>query len=186
MTDMAGALADNSNLTPFEGEPTLSVGIEIPGLSGGLRDSMRIDPVEHRAGDRLYVLVEVDVDKFHYDPVRSGGRDGERVGWRRVEILSANTAMFVDPDSVKSMIDEHKRRIQRAKDEASGQGRLGTDDELHADHADGRHADGYAEGCVDCAEEVRATGAEQLADVAPIKSGRARKTAAKKTGPVVE
>lgn len=43
-TTAAGALADTSKLTDFEGLSVRQVGIEIPGAAGGLRDPLRIDP----------------------------------------------------------------------------------------------------------------------------------------------
>lgn len=152
MTDLATALADVSALTPFEGEPTLQAGIEIPGAAGGLREAMKIEPQEFHPDETLYVVLECQVEKVRHEPIKS---DEVRLGWRRVHILKAERATFVDADVVEQHLADAADRIQRAKDAASGQGRL--DDELleaemRALHAEGQHDAQPDARCPTCAE----------------------------------
>lgn len=165
--DLAGALADKSHLEPFEGEDVLAAGIEIPGAAGGLRDAMKIEPRQFHAGDRIYVVLECDVAKIRFEPILSGD---DRVGWRRVHILSADSATFMDGAAVgaaKEAIDAQKRKIEMASEAANGIGRIPYDDELLQAHHDGLHASGLVPGCVECEKEKDATETEAAEDAQP-------------------
>jgi hypothetical protein len=162
--NLAAALADTSKLEPFEGVDVLGAGIEIPGAAGGLRDAMKIEPRQFHGGDRLYVVLECDVSKVRFDPIAS---DGEMLGWRRVHVLAAQAATFVDGDLVKEAIDSQKRKIQLAAESAAGIGRLtyGDDDvaETVTAHDEGLHAAGLVPGCPKCDAET----VEELAETEP-------------------
>lgn len=154
-TNLAGAPADTSKLEPFEGVDVLAAGIEIPGAAGGLRDAMKIEPQQFHAGDRLYVVLECDVAKIRFDPIQS---DGELLAWRRVHVLAAQAATFVDGAMVKEAIESQKRKIQLAAEAAAGIGRLefdGAEEAIQA-HTDGLHSAGLVPGCPRCDEEAAA------------------------------
>lgn len=162
MTDLAAALADNSKLGEFEGEKVLSAGIELPDAAGGLREALAIEPQAfHDDGSKRFVVLEVGLEKIRFDPIRDG-KEGAKLGWRRVHVFKTSGATFVDADLVKSHIDQQRERIQRAKDQATGQGSLSTE-LLESQHADGRHADGLVEGCPRCEEEQALEEEEQSA-----------------------
>lgn len=147
-------------LDPFEGQPVLSVGMEIPGAAGGLRESMKLDPVQLHKGQRVYVVLETTVDKIRFDPVKDSD------GWKRVHVLNAEQGMIVDADLVQAHLDEQKARIQAARDaEAEAKRREGgefTLDEsaLEEEHQQGKHADGLVKGCPPCDAEAAAAADE--------------------------
>lgn len=164
-TNLAAAMADTSKLDPFEGIDVLAAGIEIPGAAGGLRDAMRIEPQQFHAAEKLYVVLECDVAKIRFDPIQS---DGETLGWRRVHVLAAQAATFVDGDLVKEAIESQKRKITLAAEAAAGIGRLAfaDDDEAIKAHADGLHSAGLVPGCPTCDEEADAATVEEAGEAA--------------------
>lgn len=178
-TTAAGALADTSKLSDFEGRAVRQVGIEIPSAAGGLRDSLRIDPQEFHQGDTVYLVLECPVVKVRFDPIDKDEPAGDQ---RRVHIFGTAGAAIVDRELVAEALAEQKRRVEAAQEAAAGIGRIPFDDEAEKAHADGLHASGLVPGCPTCDAEVQAAAAE--ADEAapdaptPISAGR-KKTAAK-------
>lgn len=190
-TTAAGALADTSKLSDFEGLSVRQVGIEIPGAAGGLRDPLRIDPQEWHKGDRLYVVMELQVSKVRFDSIDKDDPAGDQ---RRVHITEVLGTAIVDRELVGEALAEQKRRVELAKEAAAGVGRLPVDDEAEKAHDDGLHAAGLVPGCAKCEAEVAAM-EQEAADAAaapadepdppaptPI-AGRARKAAAKRGRP---
>ena len=189
-TDAAGALADTSKLSDFEGHSVRQVGIEIPSAGGGLRDALRIDPQEFRQGTTEYVVLECPVVKVRYEPIDPNEPGGDQ---RRVHVFGVAGAAIVDRELVAEALAEQKRRIELAKEAAAGIGRLPVDDEAAKAHEDGLHASGLVPGCPLCDAEVQAQADEAAADgggdppeppppaPTPI-AGRAAKAAAKRGG----
>lgn len=166
MTDLAGALADTSGLTPFEGLAVRQVGIEIPGAAGGLRDAMKIEPAEFHKGETVYVVLQCVVGRVRFDPIDKDDPAGDQ---RRVHIFDVEGATMVDGDLVREHLDAQADRIARAKDRAAGVSRLPTPDEverLQVEHEAGVHRDLVA-GCPDCDTEAKAA-ADEAGDPAPI------------------
>lgn len=150
MTTLEAALADRTNLTPFEDSEVLAVGIEVRNAAGGLNEAMSIDPVELHKGDEITVVLRCVVDKIRFDGIKDTN------GLRRVHILHANDAAIVDDDVVSEALDRQSDRIRKAKEEASGMIRLPYAEDLQEAHAAGDHAGGLVEGCPDCDAEVAA------------------------------
>lgn len=168
MTAMTDQTPAAPALSDFEGERVLGAGIEIPSAAGGLREAMKIEPQEFHGGQRLYVVLECVVDKLRHDPVVA---DGERVGWRRIHIMAAENATFVDGDLVRTHLEDQAKRLADAREAAKrdqekdqGVARLPTDEELYAAHKAGEHADGLVPGCVECDGEAAAGASEARAD----------------------
>ena len=116
-TDMATALAARQ-LTPFEGRDVVGARVEIPGAAGGLREAMKVQPVEFRQGRKVYVLIECTVGPVKFDPVMVKGEDmGQDL---RVHVLRAGTAAFVDEDFAREHIDGMNEKIRLANEEAAG------------------------------------------------------------------
>jgi hypothetical protein len=155
MTDLAAALA-NTDLGEHEGDKVLSVGIEIPGAAGGLREALKIDPVVKHRGDEVLVLIRAKVGKLRYDPVKDTN------GVRRVHVLDVDSAALVEGEVFEHALDEMAERIKLAVEAAQGIKRLdfGGDEEKAAkaaEHEDGQHASGLVAGCPLCDEEQDAT-----------------------------
>lgn len=183
-TTVAGALADTSKLSDFEGHSVRQVGVEIPGAAGGLRDAMRVDPQQFSQGTTVYVVLECPVQKVRYEPIDKDEPGGDQ---RRVHILGTTGAAIVDRELVEGALAEQKRRIESAKEAAAGIGHLPYDDEAEKAHDQGLHAAGLVPGCPKCDEEAQAAAAEakdvpgvddEEAPPAPTPiAGRAKRTA---------
>lgn len=152
--------SDQTILDPFEGQPVLSVGMEIPGAAGGLRESMKLDPVQLHKGQRVYVVMETTVDKIRFDPVKDSD------GWKRVHVLAAEQGMIVDESLVREHLDGLKARVaqrEAAEDEAKRResGEFTLDEAaLDAEHEQGQHAAELRDGCPQCDAEKAAAAAE--------------------------
>lgn len=160
MTDLAHALADTSQLTPFDGHDVIRTTVAVTNAGDGLSEAMKIDPTELHHGDRVYLVLECEVAKVRFDPV------GDTDALSRVHILRAGTAAMVDKELVESVLAEQRIKIDRARDAAKGQSRLPTDEELLEAHTNGEHADGLVPGCVECDREQQAVEEEAAADLA--------------------
>lgn len=169
----------STSLDPFEGQPVLSVGIEIPGAAGGLRESLKIDPVQLHHGEKVYVLLETTTDKIRFDPEK------DEEGWKRVHVLAVEQGMLVDADLVAEHMAQQKARIAEAhaaaaleKRRAAGEFTL-EEAALDEAHEKGEHASGLVAGCPDCDMEAAAEAAENAAEApaAPTSIADRRKAA---------
>lgn len=153
MTDLAAALA-NVDLGEFEGAKILSVGVEIPGAAGGLRDAVKIDPAVFHKDQRVLVLLDTTVGKVRFDPVK------DTSGVQRVHVLIPTGATIVDGDVFDKALADQREAIEKAKRAADGTANMDDALALQAEHDDGQHADGLREGCPSCEEEKAAIEAE--------------------------
>lgn len=129
MTDTAPAI-DPTILDDFEGASVISSGVEIPNAAGGLRDAMKIEPRQFHHGEKVYLVLECDVAKVRFDPIKDSS------DLARVHVFTAQHAVIVDADLVRAQLEEQKSRILKAKEEAAGIQRLDfekTDEELLAE-----------------------------------------------------
>jgi hypothetical protein len=104
-------------LKAFEGLPVTSAGVEIPSAGGGLRDALRVDPVELHKGETVFVVLQCEVGKVRFDPV---DRDEPAGPQRRVHVLGTTAATIVDRELVASALDAQAERIAKAS-EVDGQ-----------------------------------------------------------------
>lgn len=102
-----------SKLSPFEGLPVTESGIEIPGAAGGLRDALKVDPIEARKGERIHVVLACDVAKIRHDPLDTEELDGPQ---QRVHICKVVNAAIVDGALVDGALQAQAARIARAKE----------------------------------------------------------------------
>lgn len=116
--EKAAAMAGTSTLGDFEGDDVLQSGIEIPGAAGGLRDAMAVDPVRLSKDDEVFIVLRCTVAKVRFEPIK------DTDALRRVHILAADEATFVDGDLVREHLAAQSDRIQRAKEAAAGVSRL--------------------------------------------------------------
>lgn len=155
MTDLATALAaDPNGLGDFEGRTILSTTIQITNAGDGLSQAMKVDPIILHHGEKRFVVLEVDVDKIRFDPIK------DTQGVARVHVLKASTATFIDGAAVEEALDAQREKIDRARERAEGIARLPLPDELEIQHREGAHAAGLVEGCADCDAERDAEDAE--------------------------
>lgn len=129
-------------LSPFEGKPVLSVGLEIRNAAGGLNEALQIDPAEWHHGERVTVVLDCDVSKLRFDPVK------DTDGLRRVHVLTADEATVVDRAVVADALEEQQKRIE----EAQGIRRLELQNEIVQAHDRGEHKR-LRDDCPRCEEE---------------------------------
>lgn len=165
------------SLTKFKGREVSRAAVEIPGAAGGLRDAMRIDPQEFEQGERVFIVLEAICQKVRYEPIDGEHPEGTQ---QLVHILKATNATFVDEDLVREQLDRQKARVALAKDEASGQQRLGSDAELDLQHFAGKHAKRRKAGCPSCELEKTLEAEEKLAARAEKANASAQKKAQNK------
>lgn len=149
MSEMAAAMADKRELGEYRGRDIIRTSIIIRNTGDGLSESMAIAPTVLEEGDEVYVLMKCEVIDHHHPLIK--GTDCIELK----QVLKAGTATIVDADYAEEKIAAQEARIQRAKDEAKGQGSLDTG-LLEKKHDDGDHADGLVEGCPKCDAEREA------------------------------
>lgn len=160
MTDLAGALADTSGLTEFEGTDVIAAGIEISNSAGGLNDAMKVAPVEYHKGQKLRVLLDVEVTKIRFESIK----DSDCL--RRVHVASATAAMVVADDFGQKEMAANADRIQKMKEDAAGIVRLPMGEAMEEAHDAGDHAEERADGCPRCQDEIDAEEREAAEDAA--------------------
>lgn len=115
-----------NSLTPFEGQDVVSVSLILTKLGDGLSDAVAIDASEYHHGDRIKVLVDAEVSKVRFDPIK----DTDVLS--RVHIAAADTAVIVDPAAVEAILEKHRAAL----DELRGQPQIdfdGVPDEADGD-----------------------------------------------------
>ena len=153
-------LAKIEALSPFEGTPVIATSIEVPGLSGGLNDALRVDPVEMHMEDEGVLIIKGAVKKIRFDPVK----DSECV--ERVHIWRVVEATVVDESVVADILEAQRQRIQAAVIEAEKRegihrlplAEVGDEDDpeqvMTLQHNAGAHQDGLRRDCALCALEA--------------------------------
>jgi len=101
----------------FEGKDIRRTSVEIPGVAGGLRKAMKIDPRVMKQGETGYIAIEFEVDKVRHDPLDKDSPAGDQ---ERVHILKAIGATFIDGASVKKAVDDMKDKVRKLDDEKKG------------------------------------------------------------------
>jgi len=145
-----------AKLGKFENREVMASTIAVTNAGDGLSESMKTEPQLLHHGDVVYVVLECEVTKVTFEPVK--GAD-DRV--ERKHTLRAGTATIVDSGLVDAQLEEQRERNRRRADEEKGQGRLPSDQELAADHRLGGHAGGIVEDCPECLAEADAAEQEK-------------------------
>lgn len=154
-------------LTPFEGRPVISVGLESPGAAGGLRDALTVDPVEFSHDQLVAVILIGPVAKIRFEEVK------DTDGLRRVHVMQVDEAAIIDPAAVEGLLADQREKVQAAIIEAERQQgihRLPTGDgdgdeddpEVVAGriHNSGGHTDGLRDDCPLCRLEAEVAAEE--------------------------
>lgn len=117
-------MSDETELTAFENKTVIRTAIEIPSAAGGLRDALRVAPIEIEHGQRTCVVLDGPVVKVRYDeaPAKEVEDRGLPTGdgqiyLVRVHVLGTDGAAIIDRDLVAPVLDETKRRVAERKAE---------------------------------------------------------------------
>lgn len=105
---------EDIDLGNFEGKTVLATSVAVTNAGDGLSEALAVDPQILHQGDRGAILLEYEVAKVRFDPVK------DTSGLTRVHILKAKTGTLLDLEEASERLDEQRRRIA----EASGQEEL--------------------------------------------------------------
>lgn len=108
-----------ATLSPFDGRTVLNTTVAVRNAGDGLSAAMQVAPVELHHGERCWIVLECEVDKVRFDPIK----DTDCL--QRVHMLKAGTAVMVDESLVREHLDEMERKIE----EGAGIHKLPFDDD---------------------------------------------------------
>lgn len=111
------------SLQAFEGRDVINASIRITRAGDGLSTALGIAPTEYHPGDKLYVLLECEVGRVSYDPIK----DTDCL--QRVHTLVAGVGTIVDGEWAGTAIAEQRKRNL----EAAGVNELPLDDDEDGD-----------------------------------------------------
>lgn len=138
------------NVGTFEGRPVNSVEIIIRGTGDGLSDAMKVEAKILKVGESGYIVLEFDTIDIHHPA--EDRTDPAAGGVRRVQVLKAGTATFIDDEVVERAIEAQRVKNERWAEEQQGVARLdGTDH--YGDHLLGEHKE-RVPGCPECDREA--------------------------------
>lgn len=95
-------------LTEFDGRDVLQATLTITKTGDGLSKTMAIDPAEFHIGEKLYVVMEVEVAKIRFDLIP------DTEAFRRVHITEAGTVAIVDGGVVADVLAQQQKKIEEA------------------------------------------------------------------------
>lgn len=98
-----------ADLTPYEDRDVTSSSIRLTNAGDGLSQGMSIAPAEYHVGDIVHVVIEAQVTRVAYEPVR----DTDVL--RRVHTLRAGVGTIVTEQAVSAIIAKAKRDLERAR-----------------------------------------------------------------------
>lgn len=96
------------DLGMFDGKPVLGTSVAITNAGDGLSKAMTIEPEELHHGERLTVVIECEVTKIGFVPIK------DSPGLMRVHTLSAGLATVIDHALVKELLDKQRQRLEEA------------------------------------------------------------------------
>lgn len=129
-----------TKLTKMDGKDVRSASIAITNAGDGLSDALAVDPQEFHHGEKVYVVLECEVAKVRFDPIK------DTQDLRRIHFFRAGNATIVDESIVAEQLEEQARKIE----EAAGIRRLELGNELERQHKAGEHDAGLVDGCPMC------------------------------------
>lgn len=139
------------NLGKFEGRTIEAVEVILRKTGDGLSTPMKADPKLLSIGDEGYIVYKYRMVDVHHPAVNRAQPD--QGGLKRIQVLDATAATFIDDDMVEQAIADQEIRNERWLEEQAGVSRL-PDTDLDGDHLAGKHDDDPHPDCSRC-EEAR-------------------------------
>ena len=97
------------DLGHFEGKEVLATSVAVTNAGDGLSEALAVDPQILHQGDRGAILLEYEVAKVRFDPVK------DTAGLTRVHILKASTGTLMDLEEARDRLDAQRARIAEAE-----------------------------------------------------------------------
>lgn len=104
-------MGTHPNLSEYRGHDVIGATVSIRNTGDGLSKAMDVDPVELELGNIVHIVLECEVEKHRYEPIKDVDE-----ALKLVNMLKAGRATIVDGDIVAKYLDDQQKRI----DEASG------------------------------------------------------------------
>lgn len=95
-------------LQQFEDHQVFASGIEMPGAGGGLNAALRVDEMELHHGDTVTIVIEAQVVKVRFDPIKDVD------GLQRVHVLRVENAAQIDSTLVDEVLEKQRIRVEEA------------------------------------------------------------------------
>lgn len=102
-------MTTTNKLHPFEGRDVVQATIKVTRAGDGLSEALSIEPVEMRQGETVYLVIETEVDRVTFEPIK------DTDVMRRVHTLRAGTATIVDAGFAGDVIEKQRKAIMSAK-----------------------------------------------------------------------
>lgn len=102
-------MTTTNKLHPFEGRDVVQATIKVTRAGDGLSEALSIEPVEMRQGETVYLVIETEVDRVTFEPIK------DTDVMRRVHTLRAGTATIVDAGFAGDVIEQQRKAIMSAK-----------------------------------------------------------------------
>ncbi len=99
-----------ADLGSYKGRDVITATVSIRNTGHGLEEAMAVSPVELALGSIVHVVLECEVEKHRYDPVK----DMPDV-LQLVNMLKAGRATLVDRELVEKHLDEMQRLIEETE-----------------------------------------------------------------------
>lgn len=96
------------DLGQFDGRDVLTTSVKVTKAGDGLSEALGVDPQLLHHGDRGAIVIEYEVDKITFDPIK------DTQGLNRVHTLKAMRGTLIDLEDVQDKLDEQTRRIEEA------------------------------------------------------------------------
>lgn len=96
-------------LGDYEGHDVVTATVSIRNTGHGLEEAMQVDPVKLPLGTTHYIVLECEVEKHRFDPVK------DTDDLTLVNMLKAGRATIVDYDLVRDALNAQTERIEDAK-----------------------------------------------------------------------
>lgn len=96
-------------LGQFEGKEVLATSVAVTNAGDGLSQALAVDPQILHQGDRGAILLEYEVAKVRFDPVKDTN------GLTRIHILKAKTGTLLDLEEAREKLDAQRARIEEAE-----------------------------------------------------------------------
>lgn len=97
-------------LQPFEGREVIGTSVAVRNAGDGLSKALAVDPEELHLGETVFLVLECEVTKVQFDPVKDS--DDLLV---RVHVLKAGDATLVAGDVVADHLESQRVRIEEAR-----------------------------------------------------------------------
>ena len=101
----------------FEGLPVTECAVALVRTGDGLSEAMQVDPVELHQGDKVFMVIEGQVNRIRFDPASKDDVDGSQ---KRTHTITARAGTIVPEGDVAALLAAQQERNLKAREAAAG------------------------------------------------------------------